>query len=274
MTARYPGPDVSSAGRQEQSSGLSIGTLVVTSLSSLAAALVVSRFWGAGTLIGAALTPIIVALVSEGLHRPARVVSHARVTRTGRFDPVAEGRAGVREGDLSRARPARPGDTAGRPDAEPAGGASPRGPGSRPPSARGPQRPARSSSFQWPRKRVALAVVTGLIGFAIAGVMLTGTELVFGDSVAAPAKRTTLFGGSDSRTSTDEEKTETTTTTVTTETTAPTETAPETQPTEPTVPTTTGAVPPPEATPAPTTPPATPPATTAPPATPPATTTP
>src|SRR3954449_11106703 len=91
--------------RQQARSGLSVTTLMIASLSSLAAALVVSKIWGGGTLFGAAMTPVIVALVSEGLRRPATIVTSVRETR-GRYDPVAEGRAGLREGDLERARPA------------------------------------------------------------------------------------------------------------------------------------------------------------------------
>jgi hypothetical protein len=79
---------------------------MIASASSLVAAVVVSKIWGGGTLVGAAVTPVIVALVSEGLRRPAQVVTTVRETRSTRFDPVAEGRQGLREGDLARARPA------------------------------------------------------------------------------------------------------------------------------------------------------------------------
>lgn len=51
--------------------GISVTTLVVASAASATAALVVSRTWGTGTLIGAAVTPIIVAVVTELLRRPA-----------------------------------------------------------------------------------------------------------------------------------------------------------------------------------------------------------
>jgi hypothetical protein len=60
--------------------GLSVQTLVIASLSSLAAALFVHKFWQAGAIYGAAVTPVIVALVSEALNKPAQVIS----TRTGR----------------------------------------------------------------------------------------------------------------------------------------------------------------------------------------------
>ena len=54
---------------------------------------------------------LIVALVSEGLNRPAKAIGTVpkaigtvRQTRSTRYDPVAEGRAGLREGDFDEAR--------------------------------------------------------------------------------------------------------------------------------------------------------------------------
>ena len=172
---------------------------------------------------------MIVALVTEGLHRPARVVTTVRDSRTGRFDPVAEGRRGMREGDLERARPARPGEpasTAPGPDGAPA-----RAPRERPAKS---VSPARAAAVR--RRRIMLAVATGLIAFVIAGVVVTGTELVFGNSaVSGASKRTTFLGGSHSKSrTTDEEKTtstdEETTPTTSTETTETTTTGTETQP--------------------------------------------
>lgn len=59
-------------GRPSRGDGISVVTLVIASAASASAAFVVSRTWGAGTLIGAAVTPIIVAIVTEVLRRPAR----------------------------------------------------------------------------------------------------------------------------------------------------------------------------------------------------------
>ena len=66
------------------------------------------------------------------------------------------------------------------------------------------------------RTWLVLGLVTGVIGFAIAAFFLTGSELVFGGSVAGPRK-TTIFGGG---------HTTTTVQTVTRTTTTPTTTAP------------------------------------------------
>ncbi|MDQ3433408.1 MAG: hypothetical protein M3481_01770, partial [Actinomycetota bacterium] len=46
-------------------------TLAIASASSAVAAIVTSRLWAAGTPIAAAMTPVLVTIVSEMLHRPA-----------------------------------------------------------------------------------------------------------------------------------------------------------------------------------------------------------
>jgi hypothetical protein len=245
--------------RQQAKSGLSVTTLMIASLSSLAAAIVVSRLWGAGTLIGAAMTPVIVALVSEGLRRPATVIGTVRETRAAPFDPVAEGRRGLREGDLERARRAIPAAAVAERRVHTAG----RGGG---------------AGLRLPRPRVIAAVVTGLVAFLLAGVFLTGSELVLGKSVVSSSKRTTYIpvhrdtsSATKDKTKTDTTKQDTTPTITPTTGTAttppPAETTPTVAPTQTAPPATTTA-PPPAA--APTTP-----ATPAPPsATPPPQTTP
>jgi hypothetical protein len=245
--------------RQQARSGLSATTLMIASLSSLAAALVVSKIWGGGTLFGAAMTPVIVALVSEGLRRPATIVTSVRETRSGRYDPVAEGRAGLREGDIERARPVMPA------------------------AAVAERRVHRVSdgggglSLRLPRPRVIAAVVTGLVAFALAGVFLTGSELVLGKSVVSSSKRTTfvpVHRSTSSTTTKTTDTTPTTTTTTTPTTSTPTSSAPPATSTTPTAPPTQTA-PPATTTPAPqAAPPATPTTPAPQSATPPASTTP
>lgn len=65
--------------KQDNGGGLSVATLAIASLSSLAAALVVHKFWQGGAILGAAVTPVIVAIVSEGLRKPVDAVK-ARTT--------------------------------------------------------------------------------------------------------------------------------------------------------------------------------------------------
>jgi hypothetical protein len=215
---------------------------MIASASSAVAAIVVSKLWGGGTLIGAASTPIIVALVSEALRRPARVIGTVRTTRTGRFDPVAEGRRGLAEGDLDRAR-RPPVPAAAQAEAE-----------RRVHRASGP-------SLRLQRPRLVAAIATGLVAFVVAGVLLTGSELVLGkSSLASSARRTTYLGGSSSASSSTKDKTKTTTTdtTATTTTTTPTTStaASPTTTTPPTTPTVTPATPTPTVTTAPPAPPA------------------
>ena len=240
------GRDVTSD--RQQAGGLSVTTLIIASLSSLAAALVVSKIWGGGTLIGAAMTPVIVALVSEGLRRPATVISTVRETRAARFDPLAEGRAGLREGDLERARSPLPAAAVAERRVHRVSG---RGGGLK---------------FRLPRPRLIAAVVTGLVAFVLAGVFLTGSELVLGKSVVSSSKRTTFVPVKRDTSAQKTTKIDTTPTTSTgttpTVSSTPTSSEPPATSTTPTVPPTQtepGATPAPEGTtppaaPAPTTP--------------------
>ena len=267
------GRDVSQD-RKQAKPGLSVSTLMIASLSSLAAAVVVSRLWGGGTLIGAAMTPVIVALVSEGLNRPAKAIGTVpkaigtvRQTRGGGYDPVAEGRAGLREGDF---------DGASTPPVPAAAAAQIR--------VHRASTTKQGFSLRMPRPRVLAAIGTGLVAFLIAAVFLTSSELVLGKSVTSSSHRTTLVpvnrstSSSTTKDKTDTTKTTDTSTTPTTSTAttttppaqstpAPSETTPPVQPTpqQQTAP----AVPAPT-----TTAPAAPPTTTAPPAAAPQTTTP
>src|SRR3954471_14923639 len=195
--------------RTQARTGLSVTTLMIASLSSLAAALVVSKLWGGGTLVGAAMTPVVVAPGSEGLRRPATIVTSVRETRSSRYDPVAEGRAGLREGDLQRARPTMPAAAAAERRVHRVSGGGGSG-----------------ISLRLPRARVIAAVVTGLVAFALAGVFLTGSELVLGKSVVSSSKRTTFVPvhRSTSTTTTTKTTDTTPTTTTTTTTTPPTST--------------------------------------------------
>src|SRR5215218_5913132 len=65
------------------SGGLSIQTLVVSAAAAVAAATIVPMIWERGTILATAMTPVIVALVSEGLRKPVETVSAVapRVTR-------------------------------------------------------------------------------------------------------------------------------------------------------------------------------------------------
>ncbi|WDT94197.1 hypothetical protein JDY09_02790 [Thermoleophilum album] len=77
-------------GRRAHGGRLSLRTLAVASVSSATAAVVTSHVWRPGTPVAAAVTPIIVALVSELLERPlARL--EPRVRRRGAAARTASG---------------------------------------------------------------------------------------------------------------------------------------------------------------------------------------
>ena len=196
---------------RQQQGGLSITTLAISAAASVAAAIVVHEVWKGGAILGAAVTPVIVAIVSETLRKPVdRVTSIREVRRT---------RPEVRPGEV-------------------------------PPPAPAPE--DRFGIWQdrtpwWERRGTKLGLATGLIAFVIGAVALTGTELLFGDSVGSGGSSTTVFGGGSKKRSSDE-KTTTTETQTETQATTPTETVP---PEESVTPTET--VPPPtETAPAPT----------------------
>jgi hypothetical protein len=68
--------------------GLSLATLLISSLAAVAAAIVVPMFWAKGSLVATAVTPVVVALVSELLNRPAKVIqTAAAVFRLGTHAP-------------------------------------------------------------------------------------------------------------------------------------------------------------------------------------------
>lgn len=142
---------------------LNVRTLVIASIASAAAALITSQFWIRGTPIAAALTPIIVTLVSELLHRPTERIARRMTTETDAL-PEAAG-----------AEPPPPSEeTAPRPAPDP------------------DFKVYRSGSAR--RKRVAWATVltTGLLAFVIAAVVLTVPELIAGGSLGGRDRATTL----------------------------------------------------------------------------------
>ena len=161
--------------------GLSLRTLAIASAASLVAAMVTSRLFPPGTIYTAALTPVLVAAVSEVLSRPVDRVAQIRRRGTVAMDPA----------HVLTFTP----DAAEKADLD-----------APPPSFEGPVR------IHGRRRRILhpkVWIVTGLAAFAIAAAALTLPELIFGGAVAT-SHQTTLFGGG--RRSTGTTKTETTTT--------------------------------------------------------------
>jgi hypothetical protein len=157
---------------REEERRVNLRTLVIASAASATAALVTSRLWIAGTWIAAAMTPVLVALVSELLHRPTERIARSLTTDSPALpDPEAPAR---RVAERLRADD----DPVPDPDA--------------------PVRIYRSESARPPagRKRqiaYRLVLVTAALAFAIGGVALTVSELIAGNSFGKSDRRTTLI---------------------------------------------------------------------------------
>jgi hypothetical protein len=155
---------------REEERRLSIRTLAIASIASATAAIVTSQFWAGGTPIAAALTPVIVTLVSEMLHRPTEAIA-SRVTmdRTALL-PEAGGAGPPPEEEETRPRVAR--DLEGEP---------------------APVRVYRPPA----RRRIPIRVVavTAVLAFAIGVAVLTLPELIAGQSLGKGDRDTTIFGG-------------------------------------------------------------------------------
>jgi hypothetical protein len=186
--------------------GLSLRTLAIASAGSLCAAMATSRLFPPGTIYTAAVTPVIVAAVSEMLNRPVdRVSELRRQRRTVEMEPA-------RVPTFRPDEPVTSGRDAPLPTFE---GANGEAPGVRVYGSR--------SRILHPKVWIA----TGLVAFAIAAAALTLPELIFGGAIATK-HTTTLFGGGSSSKSTTTQKTTTTPATTTTKTVTQTTTTPAT----------------------------------------------
>lgn len=176
-----------SSSNTSEDGGIDLLTLVITAAASACAAYVTSQVWAPGTLASAAFTPVLVALIKEALAKPAVVVTRAVPVR------------GV-------VRSSTPGD---EPPPEP------------PPHL--DERVAQHGEIQgrsrpFGRRAWQTAIVTGLLGFLVAAVIITVPELVSGKSVTGGGGKTTLLGG--------DRKSSKPATTTTTTTPTPTQTTP------------------------------------------------
>ncbi len=176
---------------QKSGSGLSLQTLLISAAAAVVAATIVPMFWEHGTIFATAMTPVIVALVSEGLRKPVQHVSAvaprvARRSGTGaalrRYEPTAAGtrdpeRFGARGEGVERFEPL---PEHLRDDA---------------PSTRDDDPFGLRTGRKEPRPRLKIALITGALAFVIAAGVVTASELaLFGGSVASD-RRTSLFGG-------------------------------------------------------------------------------
>jgi hypothetical protein len=167
----------------ESGSGLSIQTLLISAVGAVAAATIVPMFWQRGTVIATAMTPVVVALVSEALRKPAQKITAvapkvARRTATG-----AALRRPVPDAAETR-HPEAVGARGGGPERLP------------PPAGVNGDDPYGLYGDDAPRRRSwwKVGLATGALAFVIGAGVVTASELaVFGGSVSGDRGRTTLF---------------------------------------------------------------------------------
>ena len=212
------------------SSGIELTTLFISAIASAVAAYVVSKIWAPGTLFGAAFTPVIVALVKEGLRRPTEKVADVASTAAA-VVPLGWTRSSASDGGLVPDPDAPEPLPVRDPDAPVVDPDAPHV--ILPPVVATEHAPVSVYSTRGRRLRWRLAVVTGLLGFVVCVLVYTVPELVSGDSIGRHgSSATTIFGGHSrhhrSRSTTSTTKTtDTTGTTSTTSTTRTTRTTPD-----------------------------------------------
>jgi hypothetical protein len=164
-------PPANSVEREEERR-LNTRTLAIASVASATAAAVTSQLWIAGTWVAAAVTPVLVALISEAVHRPTERIARAW---TSEREP----------GSSPSISPTRTEPTAVRGTPGPvrvyrAGGSR-----------------ANSGTTMITRRRIAIGTVaaTAAIACVVGLLLLTTVDLVSGGSIGKGSGRLTLTGG-------------------------------------------------------------------------------
>ena len=188
MLRRMASPPRTRESEEERQRRLNARTLVIASAASASAAAVTSQLWIRGTWIAAAITPVIVAVVSELLHRPSERIARALTTDQPQLildEPPEPATDAVRpDRDAPRPDPAAP--PVARPSSR--GGVS---------GAPGPVRVYRQPAQVSKPPRIAVGVVltTALIALLVAVVVITVPELIVGQSLGSGDNATTFGGG-------------------------------------------------------------------------------
>jgi len=182
---------MSSQTRNERgdASSLDLRTLAIASVASAVAAIVVSRFWTSGTPFAAAITPVLVTLIKEALDRPTAKIAE-KVTVSAKALPETE----VREPAASHVgRDVQRDDVPTRrlePTAPP-----PRGAGDGDASDIRVYRRQPAKTGGWGRINPKVALITGLVAFVIAGVVLTAGQLAIGNPFGDDGNGAIILGG-------------------------------------------------------------------------------
>ena len=168
-------PPAPASAEREEERRLKTRTLTIASVASASAAAVTSQLWIAGTWIAAAVTPVLVTLITEAMHRPTERIARAWSSER---DTARVSRAQ----SPTRQEPAA---VTGTPGPVRVYRQTERG------STLSPRRP------QLSRRRIAIGgvVLTAAIAFVIGIAALTTADLVSGGSVGKGSGRTTLLGG-------------------------------------------------------------------------------
>jgi hypothetical protein len=168
------------SGEREEERRLNTRTLLIASVASATAAAVTSQLWIAGTWVAAAVTPVLVALISEALYRPTERVARAW---------TAERDVSQREGRASSATRDEPVAVTGSTGPVRMYRQTPRG----------VTEPERGRAVLFGRRIPWRAVlVTGGVAFVIAVATITAIDLVSGGSVGKGSGGTTFFRGGSS----------------------------------------------------------------------------
>jgi hypothetical protein len=164
-------PPATRSDEREEERRLNTRTLAIASIASATAAAVTSQLWIAGTWLAAALTPVLVTLISEAMHRPTE-----RIARAWTSDREARSSGAI---SPTRREPTAVTGTPGPVRIYRAGGSG-------------------SRTTMLTRRRIAIGTVaaTAAIACAIGLLALTTADLVSGGSVGKGSGRFTLTGGS------------------------------------------------------------------------------
>ena len=176
-------PPATHAVEREEERRLNTRTLTIASVASASAAAVTSQLWIAGTWIAAALTPVLVALISEAMHRPTERIARAWTSERG------EARS-TRAISPTRSEPMAVTGTPG------------------PVRVYRTGESGRGAPTLMTKRRIAIGTVaaTAAIACVIGLVTLTTADLVSGGSVGKSSSRFTLAGGGGGSKSKDEQK--------------------------------------------------------------------
>ena len=169
-------PPATHSVEREEERRLSTRTLTIASVASATAAAVTSQLWIAGTWLAAALTPVLVAVISEAMHRPTERIARAWTAERGEarstraVSPTSSEPVAV-TGTPGPVRVYRTGDR------------------------------GRGGSTLLTKRRIAFGTVaaTAAIACVIGLLTLTTADLVSGGSVGKGSSRFTLAGSKDSK---------------------------------------------------------------------------